>query len=109
MQIHSLGRKKHKTLYFTKTELNALLSAYSMRVASGEWRDYALDHLDGKAVFSIFKHAHEHPLFSVEKRFLKTNSDCQFILYDRKKTLFKTTRFSELMRYLEQLPRLVQA
>ncbi len=108
MQIYPLGRKKQKPLYFTKTELNTLLSAYSMRVANGEWRDYALDHLPGKAVFSVFKHAHEHPLFSIEKRLLKTNSDSQFILYDRNKALFKSTRFSELMRYLERLPRLVQ-
>ena len=107
MQIHALGRKKQKTLYFAKSELNALLSAYSMRVANGEWRDYALDHMAGKAVFSIFKHAHEHPLFSIEKRLLKTNGTCQFTLYDRHKALFKTTRFSELMQFLERLPRLV--
>ena len=107
MQIYPLGRKKQKTLYFSKSELNALHSAYSFRVANGDWRDYALDHMPNKAVFSIFKHAHEHPLFSVEKRLLKTNSEPQFILYDRKKTLLKTTRFSELIHYLDSLPRLI--
>ena len=107
MHIYPLGRKKHKTVYFSKSELNALLSAYSFRVANGDWRDYALDHLPNKAVFSIFKHAHEHPLFSIEKHLLKTNSEPQFILYDRKKPLLKTTQFGDLISYLDRLPRLI--
>jgi hypothetical protein len=37
-------------------------------VAAGEWRDYALDFLDDVAVFSIFRHASEMPLFRIEKR-----------------------------------------
>jgi hypothetical protein len=37
-------------------------------VACGEWRDYALDFLDDMAVFSIFRHASEMPLFRIEKR-----------------------------------------
>ena len=82
--ILSVARNRRRSI-FSKSELNALLSAYSFRVANGDWRDYALDHMPNKAVFSIFKHAHEHPLFSVEKRLLKTNSEPQFILYDRKK------------------------
>jgi hypothetical protein len=37
-------------------------------VATGEWRDYALDFLDEVAVFSVFRHASEMPLFRIEKR-----------------------------------------
>ena len=36
-------------------------------VAAGEWRDYAIDHLKDKAVFSIFRRTTEMPLFRVEK------------------------------------------
>ena len=64
MQIYPLGRKKQKTLYFSKSELNALLSAYSFRVANGDWRDYALDHMPNKAVFSIFANSSNDPFTS---------------------------------------------
>jgi hypothetical protein len=37
-------------------------------VAAGEWRDYALDFLDEVAVFSVFRHASEMPLFRIEKQ-----------------------------------------
>lgn len=36
-------------------------------VAEGEWRDYAIDILKDRAVFSIFRRASEVPLFRVEK------------------------------------------
>ncbi len=36
-------------------------------VASGTWRDYAIDHLADRAVFSIFRRASEIPLFRIEK------------------------------------------
>ena len=36
-------------------------------VAAGEWRDYAIDHLRDKAVFSIFRRSSEMPLYTVVK------------------------------------------
>jgi hypothetical protein len=53
---------------FDRPELNRILSIYGRMVACGEWRDYALDFLEEAAVFSIFRHAAEMPLFRVEKR-----------------------------------------
>ena len=53
---------------FDRPELNAILTVYGRMVAAGEWRDYALDFLDEAAVFSIFRHASEMPLFRIEKR-----------------------------------------
>ena len=38
-----------------------------MMVGAGEWRDYALSHLADRAVFAVYKRAHEAPLFRVEK------------------------------------------
>ncbi|MGL4405865.1 MAG: DUF2794 domain-containing protein [Notoacmeibacter sp.] len=52
---------------FHRTELDALLRIYSLMVGAGEWRDYALSHLPDRAVFSVYKRAHEAPLFRVEK------------------------------------------
>jgi hypothetical protein len=36
-------------------------------VADGEWRDYAIDHLEDRAVFSVFRRTSEMPLYRVEK------------------------------------------
>jgi Protein of unknown function (DUF2794) len=56
-----------KIAAFSRHELNAILAVYGRKVASGEWRDYALDFSSDKAVFSIFRRASECPLFTVEK------------------------------------------
>ena len=52
---------------FNRQELEAILRIYSRKVAEAEWRDYAIDHLDDRAVFSIFRRASEMPMFRVEK------------------------------------------
>ena len=44
-----------------------MLQVYSRKVATGEWRDYAIDMLEKRAVFSIFKRSREVPLFTIEK------------------------------------------
>jgi hypothetical protein len=52
---------------FDRTELNALFGLYGRKVAQGEWRDYAIDFLRDRAVFSIFRRTSEMPLYRVEK------------------------------------------
>ncbi|MHC5306360.1 DUF2794 domain-containing protein [Bartonella sp. LJL80] len=59
--------KRAGPIAFNRTELDAILRIYGQMVAAGEWRDYAIDHLDDKAVFSIFRRTSEVPLFRVEK------------------------------------------
>ncbi len=50
-----------------RRELDTILNLYGRKVASGEWRDYAIDALRDKAVFSIFRRSSEIPLYRVEK------------------------------------------
>ena len=52
---------------FNRFELNRILNLYGRMVADGEWRDYAIDFGREKAVFSVFRHASEVPLYRVEK------------------------------------------
>ncbi len=52
---------------FDRRELNLLFNLYGAKVASGEWRDYALDFTPAKAIFSIFRRASEAPLYRIEK------------------------------------------
>jgi Protein of unknown function (DUF2794) len=54
-------------IHFNRPELTAIMALYGRMVAAGEWRDYAIDSLRDRAVFSIFRHASEMPLYRVEK------------------------------------------
>jgi uncharacterized protein DUF2794 len=54
-------------IHFNRRELEAILRVYGRRVAAGEWRDYALDFGRDKAVFSVFRHTSEVPLYRIEK------------------------------------------
>ena len=60
-------RARRRIVSFDKRELSRLLGLYSMRVATGEWRDYAIDFRPGMAIFSIFRHTAEQPLFAIAK------------------------------------------
>jgi len=60
-------RNARRTLYFTRSELNQLLGLYSRNVARGVWRDYAIDHRDGQALFSVFRHTHESAVYTIVK------------------------------------------
>ena len=60
-------RARRRTISFDRRELGQLLNLYSMRVRSGEWRDYAIDFRPGMAIFSIFRHTAEQPLFAIAK------------------------------------------
>jgi len=52
---------------FDRRELDEILRLYGRMVAANEWRDYAIDHLTDRAVFSVFRRASEVPLFQIVK------------------------------------------
>ena len=52
---------------FNRFELDRILNLYGRMVADGEWRDYAIDFLKDRAVFSVFRRACEMPLYRIEK------------------------------------------
>ena len=52
---------------FDRRELNTILNLYGRKVASGEWRDYAIDFLKDRALFSVYRRASERPLYVIEK------------------------------------------
>ena len=60
-------KARRRVVSFDRRELSKLLNLYSPRVASGEWRDYAIDFRPGMAIFSIFRHTAEQPLFAIAK------------------------------------------
>jgi len=52
---------------FDRRELNRILGLYGRKVAAGECRDYAIDFLRDRAVFSVFRRASEVPIYRIEK------------------------------------------
>jgi hypothetical protein len=52
---------------FNRLELNRILNLYGRMVADGEWRDYAIDFLKDRAVFSVYRRASEVPIYRIEK------------------------------------------
>jgi len=56
-----------QSVTFNRVELNRILNLYGRMVADGEWRDYAIDFLKDRAVFSIFRRASEVPIYRIEK------------------------------------------
>jgi hypothetical protein len=104
---HHPPPKKPKTAYFNRAELSHILNSYSSKVATCEWRDYALDHINGAAIFSIYRSSHETPLYTIEKKRLKGKDRWMFILRDRQKILRQTARLHDLLDYLDNSPRLV--
>ena len=51
----------------SRRELDRILSLYGRKVAAGEWRDYAIDFLKDRAVFSVFRRTTEFPIYRIEK------------------------------------------
>jgi Protein of unknown function (DUF2794) len=52
---------------FDRREIDRIFQIYSRMVGGGEWRDYAIDALADRAVFSVFRRASEYPLYRIEK------------------------------------------
>jgi hypothetical protein len=66
--LHEARRERfEQQVRFERRELDQILRLYGRMVAANEWRDYAIDHLSDRAVFSVFRRASEVPLFQIIK------------------------------------------
>lgn len=63
----SSSAPKGAGVFFERRELERLLRLYGRMVAAGEWRDYGMDSLQDRAVFSVFRRSSEAPLYRIEK------------------------------------------
>jgi hypothetical protein len=52
---------------FDRRELQAIFNLYGRMVAEGVWRDYAMDFLPTRAIFSIFRHHGEAAYYRIVK------------------------------------------
>ncbi len=102
-------RTRHRTLYFTRSELNQLLGLYSRHVARGVWRDYAIDHRDGMALFSVFRHTQEAPAYSILKTAPAATRPAEFIIQSGRQRLRASASLAEVLEFFKTRLSLVGA
>lgn len=87
---------------FNRHELNAILNLYGRKVADGEWRDYAMDFLRDRAMFSIYKRSSERPLYVVEKQPKLRNKQGQYMVLSQEgRVLKRGHELASVLRVLE--------
>ncbi len=97
------GRSRDTTVYFVRSELTQILNIYGRLVAAGEWRDYAIDHLKGRAVFSVFRRASEMPHYRIIKEPALANQQGAWkIVGANGQTLKRGKQLDQLLRYFDR-------
>ncbi len=99
-------RRRRGRVYFTRSELSQLLTLYSGRVASGEWKDYAIDHAIGIAVFSIFRHSQDRPVYAIAKQVGPRGADYE--VFDSKGKINRAVSLNEALAVFEREPALTE-
>lgn len=102
-------RGARRTLYFTRAELNQLLGLYSRNVTRGIWRDYAIDHRDGQALFSVFRHTHESAAFTIVKSAGTMAGEAQFTVLNGRQRVRVAHSLPEALDYFRSKLALVPA
>ncbi len=106
--IRLADRKRARQVFFSRTELNQLLDLYSRQVAAGEWRDYAIDQKSGMAIFSVFRHSFDRPLFSIAK-WADAQRPAGYAVFAGPRRLKSGMTLPDVLTVLEGRPRLVPA
>jgi hypothetical protein len=87
---------------FDRHELNTILNLYGRKVASGEWRDYAMDFLKDRALFSIYKRSSERPIYVIEKNPKLRNRQGQYMVTSQDgRVLKRGQEIDNVLRVLE--------
>jgi hypothetical protein len=87
---------------FDRRELNTILNLYGRKVADGDWRDYAMDFLKDRALFSVYKRASERPLYVIEKNPKLRNKQGQYMVTSQEgRVLKRGHELDTVLRVLE--------
>lgn len=97
--------RRSKRVFFTRAELNQLLSLYTRQVMRGEWRDYAIDQRDGMVLFSMFRRTQELPIFTVMKTAPGTNRRGDYVLLSGGQRIATGATLADVLAQLMKLIR----
>jgi hypothetical protein len=95
-------RRRVRPVFFSRAELNQLLSLYSRQVMRGEWRDYAIDQHEGAALFSVFRHTQESALYTVVKTAAGGGRQGDFALMSGRRRLASGAALADVLSGLKR-------
>ena len=109
MAIHYLNTQprdekldqKTRITSFNKVELNMILSIYGKNVSNGIWRDYAIDHNENTAVFSIYRSTFEKAFLQIIKSKKSLKKQKKYLLLNANNKKLKDS--NELMGIIDFL------
>lgn len=108
--ITSGGQTIPPYISFSRSELSDIFSVYGHKVAQGEWRDYAIDMLRDRAVFSVFRRTSERPLYRIEKNLkLSRKQGAYSVIATTGLILKRGHDLKKVLRVLERRLQLVEA
>ena len=107
VRLTEYRRKSVPAVYFTRNELNQLLSMYSHRVIGGEWKDYAIDQGRGMSAFSIYRDSSSQAAFTIYKYEKDTNRRGDYVVSSGGNILNRGTSLKDALSVLERQLRLV--
>ena len=90
-------------VFFSKTELQIILQTYSKQVSSGICRDYSIDHIKQKVIFSFFRSTFDKPLFQIEKNTnVKSKLLFDFSIIYKQKIVETNVSLSKILKRLDK-------
>ena len=96
------SNKTYHAVSFDRRELSSILNLYGRKVAQGEWRDYAMDFLRERALFSIYKRASERPVYVIEKNPRLRGRQGQYLVMSQEGRILRRGHdLSAVLRVLE--------
>ena len=105
-EYKTIGKRTQPDVFFDKKEFDQLLSIYSPRVMSGEWKNYAIRHDPSMAAFLIFRTNTSHPLFTIVKRKIM-ESKLEFIVYRGRAHMKQSGSLNDALSVLDRKLKLV--
>jgi hypothetical protein len=93
---------------FDRRELHAIFHIYGRMVADGVWRDYAMDFLPTRAIFSIFRHHGEAAYYRIVKEPKASRKQGAYSIVMQTGLILKRgPELARLLAALEKRPRLI--
>lgn len=101
-------QKPVELISFNRRDIDTLMQFYSARVGAGEWRDYAMDMLKDRAVFSVFTRASEVPIYTVHKMPKLAKRQGEWSLLNANGLILKRGNdLRQVLKVLDKKPKLV--
>lgn len=106
LPTHSHPSKVHARVFFHRDEFRTILNIYSKHVASGEWKDYAIDAKGYMALFTVFRHSFDAPLFSIAKRL--NGKKFEYLILRGHQTVKRSGQLDKILKEIDKPMRFIK-